>query len=83
MLTSMDRDGTKDGFDIELTSAISDSVNIPVIASGGCGTLEHILEVFKKTNASAALAASIFHFREYTVSDVKEYLKKNGVHVRI
>ena len=64
-------------------SAISDDVNIPVIASGGCGTLEHILEVFKKTNASAALAASIFHFREYTVSDVKEYLKKNGVHVRI
>ena len=83
MLTSMDRDGTKDGFDIELTKAISNSVNIPVIASGGCGNLEHILEVFKKTNVSAALAASIFHFGEYTVSEVKEYLKKNGVHVRL
>ena len=83
MLTSMDRDGTKDGFDIELTSEISNSVNIPVIASGGCGELEHFLEVFKKTNASAALAASIFHFGEYTVSEVKEYLNKNGIHVRL
>jgi cyclase len=83
MLTSMDRDGTKDGYDIELTSSISDSVNIPVIASGGCGNPENILEVFKKTNASAALAASIFHFGEYTVAEVKEYLKKNGVHVRL
>ena len=83
MLTSMDRDGTKDGFDIELTSAVSDSVNIPVIASGGCGNPEHILEVLKETNASAALAASIFHFREYTISEVKEYLRKNGVHVRV
>ncbi|MEA1943971.1 MAG: imidazole glycerol phosphate synthase subunit HisF [Euryarchaeota archaeon] len=83
MLTSMDRDGTKDGFDIELTSAVSDSVNIPVIASGGCGNPEHILEVLKETNASAALAASIFHFREYTISDVKEYLRKGGVHVRL
>jgi len=83
MLTSMDRDGTKEGFDIELTSAVSDSVNIPVIASGGCGNPEHILEVLKETNASAALAASIFHFREYTISEVKEYLRKNGVHVRL
>ncbi len=58
-------------------------MNIPVIASGGCGNLEHILEVFKNTNVSAALAASIFHFGEYTVSEVKEYLKKNGVHVRL
>ena len=83
MLTSMDRDGTKDGFDIELTAAISDSVNIPVIASGGCGSPAHILEVLKETNASAALAASIFHFGEYTVSDVKEYLRKGGVHIRL
>jgi cyclase len=62
MLMSMDKDGTKDGFDIELTKTISDSVNIPVIASGGCGNPEHILEVLRDTNASAALAASIFHF---------------------
>ncbi len=83
MLTSMDRDGTKDGFDIELTGAVSDSVNIPVIASGGCGNPDHILEVLRDTNASAALAASIFHFGEYTVADVKEYLQKGGVHVRL
>ncbi|PXF57389.1 MAG: imidazole glycerol phosphate synthase subunit HisF [Candidatus Methanogaster sp.] len=83
MLTSMDRDGTKDGFDIELTKAISDSVNIPVIASGGCGNPEHILEVLRDTNASAALAASIFHFGEYTVGEVKECLRDGGVHVRM
>jgi cyclase len=83
LLTSMDRDGTKDGFDIELTSTVSDRVNIPVIASGGCGKPEHILEVFKRTNASAALAASIFHYGVYTVRDVKMYLKERGVHVRL
>jgi cyclase len=83
LLTSMDRDGTKEGFDIELTSAICNRVNIPVIASGGCGTAEHIKEVFKLTDASAALAASIFHYKEYTVREIKEYLKKKGIHVRL
>ncbi|MDY6965459.1 MAG: imidazole glycerol phosphate synthase subunit HisF [Halobacteriota archaeon] len=82
MLTSMDRDGTKDGFDIELTQAVCDRVNIPVIASGGCGDPSHILEVLKKTDASAALAASIFHYNEYSISEVKDYLKENGVIVR-
>jgi len=83
MLTSMDRDGTKDGFDLELTSAICDRVNMPVIASGGCGLPSHIKDVFKFTDASAALAASIFHYKEYTVQEVKRYLKENGVHVRL
>jgi cyclase len=82
LLTSMDRDGTKDGFDIELTEAICKNVNIPVIASGGCGSPEHILDVFVKTDASAALAASIFHYDEYTIGKIKQYLKDNGVHVR-
>jgi len=83
LLTSMDRDGTKDGYDIELTAVISGSVNIPVIASGGCGSPKHIIEVFEETNASAALAASIFHYGEYTVQEVKEYLNKRGIHVRL
>ncbi len=82
LLTSMDADGTQDGYDIELTSAIADAVNIPVIASGGCGKLEHIYEVFEKTNAEAALAASIFHYGQYTVGDVKNYLRERGVRVR-
>ncbi|MGD2278913.1 MAG: imidazole glycerol phosphate synthase subunit HisF [Candidatus Omnitrophota bacterium] len=82
LLTSMDRDGTKDGFDTELTRAITEAVNIPVIASGGCGKLEHFLEVFRDTGADAALAASVFHFREFSVGEVKEYLKKNGIVVR-
>jgi len=83
MLTSMDRDGTKDGFDLELTNAICERVNIPVIASGGCGLPEHIKDVFKFTDASAALAASIFHYKEYTIRAVKQYLKDNGIHVRL
>ena len=83
MLTSMDRDGTKDGFDLELTSAVCNRVNIPVIASGGCGLPEHIKDVFKFTDASAALAASIFHYKEYTIRAVKQYLKDNGIHVRL
>ena len=83
MLTSMDRDGTKDGFDLELTRAICNRVNMPVIASGGCGLPSHIKDVFKFTDASAALAASIFHYKEYTVHEVKRYLKENGVHVRL
>ena len=83
MLTSMDKDGTKDGYDIELTRAISDAVNIPVIASGGVGTLDHMYEGFVDGGASAVLAASIFHFKEYTVGEVKEYLQGRGVPMRI
>jgi len=83
LLTSMDRDGTEKGYDVELTRAVADLVNIPVIASGGAGTLEHLYEVFSQTGASAALAASIFHYRKYSVLEVKRYLKKMGVAVRI
>ena len=83
LLTSMDCDGTKDGYDIELTRAVSDAVNIPVIASGGCGNLEHIHEALTSGGASAALAASIFHYREYSVRETKEYLAKRGVTVRL
>ncbi|MHC1635841.1 MAG: imidazole glycerol phosphate synthase subunit HisF [Candidatus Methanospirareceae archaeon] len=83
LLTSMDRDGTKEGFDIELTKAVCSNVNIPVIASGGCGAPSHIKEVFELTDASAALAASIFHYKEYTVREVKEYLKEKGIRVRL
>jgi cyclase len=82
LLTSMDRDGTKVGYDLELTRAISDHVGIPVIASGGVGTLEHIYEGLTQGNASAALAASIFHFREYTIAECKSYLRQRGVVVR-
>ncbi len=82
LLTSMDADGVKTGYDIPLTAAIADEVRIPVIASGGCGSVEHIYEVFTQTNASAALAASIFHYNQYTVKDVKQYLKDRGVVVR-
>lgn len=82
LLTSMDRDGTKEGYDIELTSAISKAVTIPVIASGGVGSKEDILNGLTSGRADAALAASIFHFGEYTVREVKEFLKKNGVNVR-
>jgi cyclase len=78
----MDRDGTKAGYDIELTRAISDTVGIPVIASGGVGSLEHIYEGLTQGRASAALAASIFHFREYTIADCKRYLQNRGVTVR-
>ena len=83
MLTSMDKDGTKDGYDIELTRTISETVSIPVIASGGAGTLEHLYDGLVAGNADAALAASIFHFREYTVREAKEYLKERGVPVRL
>lgn len=82
LLTSMDADGVKTGYDIPITAAIADEVKIPVIASGGCGSIEHIYEVFTQTNAAAALAASIFHFKEVTVGDVKQYLKDRGVLVR-
>ncbi|MFC2154093.1 imidazole glycerol phosphate synthase subunit HisF [Candidatus Altiarchaeota archaeon] len=83
LLTSMDCDGTKEGFDLELTKLISESVNIPVIASGGVGTPQHVLEAFTKGKADAALAASIFHFDEYPISKVKEYLNENGINVRM
>ena len=83
LLTSMDQDGTKDGYDIPLTRAISDRVGIPVIASGGVGNLEHIREGLVEGGASAALAASIFHFREFTIKECKEYLQQHGVPVRL
>ncbi len=82
LLTSMDADGTKNGYDIDLTATVADEVSIPVIASGGCGSIEHIYEVFSQTKASAALAASIFHYGEHTVKEVKEYLRDQGVLVR-
>src|SRR6202158_2046873 len=83
LLTSMDRDGTKEGYDIALTRAIADAVRVPVIASGGVGTLEHIYEGLTAGGATAALAASIFHYREYTVRQCKEYLAARGVPVRL
>jgi cyclase len=82
LLTSMDADGTKQGFDLEMTRAITQAVNIPVIASGGCGKLEHFAEVFQETGADAALAASLFHFRELTVPQVKDYLRSENIPVR-
>jgi imidazole glycerol-phosphate synthase subunit HisF len=82
LLTSMDCDGTKDGYDLELTKAISSSVGIPVIASGGAGKLEHFHEVFTDAGADAALAASLFHYGELSVRDVKKYLKNKGVAIR-
>lgn len=83
LLTSIDMDGAEKGYDVELTNTISNFVNIPVIASGGCGKPKHMLDVFKNGNADAALAASIFHYGKYTVSLVKEFLRKNNVTVRI
>ncbi|MDX6383743.1 MAG: imidazole glycerol-phosphate synthase subunit HisF [Blastocatellia bacterium] len=82
LLTSMDRDGTKDGYDIALTRAISEAVRIPVIASGGAGTLEHFYEALTEGGASAVLAASLFHFGQYKIADVKNYLRERGVIVR-
>ena len=83
LLTSMDGDGTKEGYDIALNKAINDAIDIPVIASGGGGNPAHILDVFQKTDVSAALAASIFHFNQYSINDVKQYLKENNVPVRL
>ncbi|NOY58346.1 MAG: imidazole glycerol phosphate synthase subunit HisF [Calditrichaeota bacterium] len=82
MLTSMDRDGTKKGFDIDLTATISTAVSIPVIASGGCGKPEDFLTVFEEGKADAALAASIFHYRENSIREIKEYLREQNIHVR-
>jgi cyclase len=83
LLTSMDRDGTKNGYDIELTNAIAQAVSIPVVASGGVGTLEHLREGLVEGEADAALAASIFHYREYSVREAKEFLRSRGVQVRL
>jgi len=83
VLNSIDADGTKAGFDIEITRRVSEGVRIPVVASGGAGKLEHLAEVLREGRADAVLAASIFHFGEYTVGDVKRYLKQEGIHVRL
>jgi len=83
LLTSMDADGTKDGYDIRLTETISEAVSIPVIASGGCGSAEHIVKVFQKTSVNAALAASIFHYGEATMQEVKRKLQEAKIEVRI
>ncbi len=83
LLTSMDRDGTKNGYDLELTRAISRAVRIPVIASGGVGTLEHFYEGFQKGEADACLAASVFHFGEFTIQQTKEFLQSKGIAVRL
>ncbi len=83
LLTSMDRDGTKEGFDLDLTEKISESVNIPVIASGGVGTLDHFVDGVKKGKASALLAASVFHFGEFSINEVKKHLILNDIDVRM
>jgi len=83
LLTSMDKDGTKNGYDLELTSKISEAVRIPIIASGGAGNKKHLLDGLTLGKASAVLAASIFHYKKYTIREVKEYLKDNGVYIRI
>ena len=82
LLTSMDKDGTRDGFDIDMLNAVLDVVSIPVIASGGCGGIEDIVEVFEKTNCDAALAASLFHYKELGIRELKDYLADRGVSVR-
>jgi imidazole glycerol-phosphate synthase subunit HisF len=83
LLTSMDRDGTKDGYDIELTRAVVEAVNLPVIASGGAGNLDHLAEVIEKSGADAVLAASIFHYGEYSIREAKEFLRARGIPVRL
>jgi imidazole glycerol-phosphate synthase subunit HisF len=83
LLTSIDADGTENGYDIELTRAICKSVRVPVIASGGCGSARHMLDVFDRADVDAALAASIFHYEKSTVDKVKKYLKRSGVKIRI
>ncbi len=83
LLTSMDRDGTKSGFDTDLTKAVCDAVSIPVIASGGVGTLDHFVDGVKKGGASAVLAASVFHFGTYSIGQVKQYMAKSGIDMRL
>lgn len=82
LLTSMDADGTLQGFDLELTQAVRNAVNVPVIASGGCGKLEDFYDVLKEDTADAALAASLFHYGTLSVGEVKDYLKEKGIHAR-
>ena len=82
LLTSMDRDGTRDGFDLALTRAVSDAVDVPVIASGGVGNLQHMVEGIVEGHADAVLAASIFHYGEFTVRQAKEYMAQHGIEVR-
>ena len=83
LLTSMDRDGTRHGFDIELTRAVADAVSVPVIASGGVGNLDHLVEGIRDGHATAVLAASIFHFGEYSVRQAKEHMAKAGLPMRL
>lgn len=83
LLTSIDTDGTEFGYDIELTKSICQAVRVPVIASGGCGNPKHMLDVFKRTNVDAALAASIFHYDKFSVDKVKKYLRANGIQIRV
>ena len=83
LLTSMDCDGTKAGYDIELTKTVAENVSIPVIASGGAGTREHFYEVLEEGKAEAVLAASLFHYKELEIYDLKKYLKEKGISVRI
>jgi cyclase len=83
LLTSMDADGTQNGYDLELTRAVSEAVPVPVIASGGAGTLEHFYQVLTEGKADAVLAASVFHYRKFTIKQVKEYLQAKGVEVRM
>ncbi len=83
LLTSMDKDGTKDGYDLPITRTLSEMLDIPIIASGGAGNIEHMYDAFTRGKADAALAASIFHFGEYTIGEAKEYLKAKGVAVRV
>ena len=82
LLTSMDTDGDREGFDLELLNAVCGQVSIPVIASGGCGKLQHFSQVFEETGADAVLAASLFHYKELTIDEVKEYLQKENIPVR-
>jgi len=83
LLTSMDKDGTKEGYDVELCRAVTEAVNVPVIASGGAGSREHFYEIFEKGKVDAALAASLFHFRELSIPDLKKFLHERGVVVRL
>ena len=83
LLTSMDKDGTREGFDLELTRAMSDAVGIPVIASGGVGSLQHLVEGITEGGAEAVLAASIFHFQEYTIGEAKQHMREQGIEVRL
>lgn len=83
LLTSMDKDGTKSGFDLELTRAVSDAINIPVIASGGVGNLQHLADGVQEGHADAVLAASIFHYGEYTVQQAKKFMSERNIPVRL